>query len=157
MAEMFANGCSAGRRALKDADTDHAKTLRRVAADRAAALVAYTLETGRAERCADTVAEQAEAIVEQAAANEKQAATIAELEAKIARLEAAARVTTPVARIDGERRRAAETEDVAPIVSGDGVRRACATDPCGLEGICLNGGGCSTGAEQVRTIAFALI
>ena len=77
-------------------------------------------------------------------------ATIVELQAKIARLEAAASAG-PAMEAGGERpqrRRAAETEDVAPIISGDGARRACATNPCGLEGTCLNGGGCAVGARQ---------
>ena len=96
MAVMFANGCFVGRRALKDADTmekDRDKTLRRVAADRAAALAAHALEAGRAVSCADTVAEHAATIVEQAA-------KIVEQAAKIALLEAAA-AATPAAEVQG--------------------------------------------------------
>jgi hypothetical protein len=45
-------------------------------------------------------------------------------------------------------------DDVAPIVSADGVRRACAIDPCSLVGTCLNGGTCAAGVRQGAAGAF---
>ena len=84
MAEMFAGGCLAGRRALRDAEAAAGgahRALRRLSAE---ALAARALEAGRAERQAETIAAQAAAIAEQERTIAAQAATIARLEAAAA-------------------------------------------------------------------------